>query len=220
MLTTVPFSGFYDSLHSSEVDQVIEQMFSDDNCEPNEGLSSSLQNLCNYRQVYVNYAKCYVEAFAEEFKISSLKFDELNSPREYNFTTDRIFAEISLEDADRIRSETSAAGLAKQAHDQFTGRDGFASFYDADVNTWGPLSTWDHNQVGVLLQAYVREQVGAFDEFDIWAEYGLMDAAFSNGNLDNWITEATPGIDRLFKIYNYLQARAARHNSTTQKDAS
>lgn len=57
-------------------------------------------------------------------------------------------------------------------------------------------------------------------DFDMWSEYGLMDPAFSNGKLETWICEATPGINRLYKIYNYLQARAARHNPSTQKDPS
>lgn len=135
MLTTIPFSGFYDSLHSGAVDQAIEQMFANDRGVPNKGLISALQSRCRYQQVYVNYAKFYVEAFANKFKITSLKFDELSSPREYNFTTDRIFAGISLEDARRIHSETSTAALAKLSHDEFTSRDGFASFYDADVST-------------------------------------------------------------------------------------
>ena len=210
MLTTVPFSGFYDSLHSSEVDQAIEQMFSDDSGEPNEGLSEVLQRQCDYRQVFTRYAKSYVEAFAAEFKLTSLAFDELNSPSEYNFTTDRVFANISLDDARRIYSETSAAALAQLAHDKFTSRDGFASFYDADVSTWGALETWDHNQVGVLLQAYAKEQASGADGFDQWAEYNLMEGAYNNGYLDNWISDATPDIDRLYKIHDYLQKRDAR----------
>ena len=30
MLTTVPFSGFYESLHDSQIDDCLERMFADD----------------------------------------------------------------------------------------------------------------------------------------------------------------------------------------------
>ena len=37
-----------------------------------------------------------------------------------------------------------------------------------------------------------------------------MEGAFNNGYLDNWISDATPDIDRLYKIHDYLQKRDAR----------
>ena len=210
MLTTLPFSGFYESLHSDSIDQAVERMFSDDSGTTNDGLYAALLKLCRYPQLYANYAKHYVEAFAEEFDIASLTFEELTSPKEYNFTTNRIFVQISSEDVQRFRVKAPEAALAQAAKDQFTSRDGFASFYSPDVNTWPPLEQWDHNQVGVLLQAYAKEQASGADGFDQWAEYNLMEGAFNNGYLDNWISDATPDIDRLYKIHDYLQKRDAR----------
>lgn len=210
MLTTLPFSGFYDSLHSSEVDNAEEQMFSDESGDANAGLNEALFNICDYQKVYEAYARDYAESFAHEFKLKSLRFDELNSPREYNFTTDRIFANISRADVRWLRANTTPLGLAREAEEQLTSRDGFSSFYNPNVATWGPLDQWDHNLVGVLLRAHVDETVNNSDGFDSYEELNLMEGARSNGYIEEWISDASPGIERLYNILEYLQKRAER----------
>ena len=204
MLTTIPFCGFYDSLHDSMLDDAVESMMSDENGSPYEGLVYRVQMDCNWKPVHQKYAEEYCVNFGNEFKIDSLKFDELSSPREYNFTTDRIFATISVEDVARIASETDWDEFAELAKEKFTSRDGFSSFYNPDYKTWGPVETWDHNQVGTLIELFVGE------DFDHYREYDLMESDRGNGDIENWIYDNTPNIERLYKIGEYLRTREAR----------
>lgn len=208
MLTTIPFSGFYHSLHDSSLDDALDQMFSDHatGCTVNHKLRDRAFEACQWGLVHANYAGAYAKALAAEFKIA-LTFEALKSPREYNFETDRIFCEIGLDEVKRLRAETSEKPFRDLARARFTSRSGFISFYSPDVDEWGAIETWDLNQVGTLLEAYIEEQHG--DRFDQQAELDLMESAMANGRLDEWIIQATPGIGRLFTIHDYLQERAA-----------
>jgi len=210
-LVTLPFSGFYNSLHDSEIDSTIEQMFSDRDtgCERNEGLESALFVKCDFRQVHENYARAYAEAFGQEFEVAGLKFESMSSPKYYNFETDRIFATVTKKELARIYRKVSRADLAALVAEKFTSRSGFISFYPADLAEWGPVNTWDHNQYGTLLEALARQE-SRTGEFDQYAEHSLCEDFRGNGHLDSWIAEATPGIERLYKVHDYLETRAAR----------
>jgi hypothetical protein len=206
MITTIPFSGFYCTLHESALDDAIEQMFSTDGCVVNNGLADRAQFECSWGDVRKAYAKEYAEQFSREFDIP-LEFDSMESPKYYNFTTDRIFCRVPLEVCIRLESELPDNALADQARDMFTSRDGFSSFYSPDIDEWGDIAEWDHNQIGCLIEAYVLHQNPDFDQY---AEYALMDDAQCNGVVWNWIDESTPNMGRLHKVFNYLEQRAKR----------
>lgn len=208
MLTTIPFSGFYCSLHESALDNALEQMFLDraSGCYAYNGLIDRAQNACNWQDVMREYAKEYAEQFSREFNIP-LEFNSLESPRFYNFTTDRIFCRVPLEVCTRLESELPDNALADQAREMFTSRDGFTSFYSADIDEWGDIAEWDHNQIGCLIAAYIAH---VDPDFDGHTEYALMEDAQCNGNVWGWIEESTPSISRLYKVWNYLNDRAER----------
>ncbi len=204
----IPFSGFYESLHASAIDNAIEQLFSDDSGDANTGLSNRLYNQCDFSTVRREYAKDYAKQFATEFELPSLTFKLLSSPREYNFTTDRIICEVSDDDIDKMLAKTPAEVFKKHAVKTFTSRDGFHSFYSPDIADWRALAEWDHNQLGCLLEAYVEHT--AQTDFDQYAESALMEDANCNGDIDNWITNNTDGIERLYKVHDYLRTRNER----------
>lgn len=206
MLTTIPFSGFYCTPHESALDDAVEQMFSTDGCVINHGLVDRTQFECRWQGVMQAYAKEYAEQFSREFDIP-LEFDSMESPKYYNFTTDRIFCRVPLDVCTRLESELPHNALADQARDMFTSRDGFISFYSADIDEWGDIAEWDHNQIGCLITAYVAHKNPDFDQY---AEYALMDDAQCNGNVWGWIESGTPSISRLYKVWNYLNERAER----------
>jgi hypothetical protein len=209
--TTIPFSGFYESLHDSELDQALEMAFSDDSGTPNAGLLARAWDGVNWRYVHEEYAKEYCKAFASEFQIKSLTFEETHSPREYNFTTDRIFAFISLEDVRSILAKVDPVKLAEKVRECFTSRDGFSSFYSADVDDWGDVETWDHNQTGTLMQTFADQETRNHEAFDQWAEFELMEDARGNGHMDNWIFGSNPEkLNRLDRIGRYLRDRSER----------
>lgn len=204
----LPFSGFYCSLHDSAIDDAIAQLLSDDQGMPlSDQLSSRFVDACDYRYAFWQYAAHYAQQFAEEFTLASLKFNRLDSPREYNFETDRIFCDISSEDIDKMKQSTLAATLAKVAARRHTSRDGFHSFYSPDTADWpSDVHTWDVVQLSTLLEAYVEK---IFGDFDRWAELDLMEYALCNGKLDDWVTHA-PKAARLAGIASYLRSRRAR----------
>lgn len=180
MLTTVPFSGFYNSLHDAQLNQALEQMFSATGCQVNSRLFNEAFNAVDWGFVHVSYARAYVDAFAEEFGVK-LSFESLRSPKEYNFTTDLVFAEISEDEVRRLFDEADKSLLTAITKEQFTSRPGFISFYSPDWSTWGDVLEWDHNQVGALLLALVGE------EFDQWAEFYLMSSAYDR--IEDWLSE-------------------------------
>ena len=111
------------------------------------------------------------------------------SPREYNFTTDRIFIKLPAKEIRRIHKATEPEVLAEVAAEEFTSRSGFISFYSPDVESWGPLKTWDHNQRYCLLTAYARQEEPGFAEASLVEDYNC------NGDIDNWLLN-TPGAVR------------------------
>lgn len=207
MLTTIPFSGFYYSLHDSAIDSALESVFSDDSGNVRQEIMHHVFDATDWRTVHNAYAAEYAATFAHEFKLP-LQFESMKSPREYNFSTDIIYCTISAADAARLFAACDKTILDKIARETFASRDGFMSFYEPDFTEWGDIPTWDHNQLGVLIRAHVTEQNPDFDQ---WAEFDLMENAQCNGVIDNWIFESNPEkLNRLANINRYLNKREGR----------
>jgi len=204
LLTTLPFAGFYGSQHDAELDYAMEAMFCDDQGDPNPGLTERVSGACQWSGVHRAYAKEFAETFCEEVGIHAARFESMDSPKFYNFETDRLFVELPLEEAQRMMRETSTDSLDQVAGERHTSRSGFISFYSPDWRTWGDVTGWDHNQLQTLVEAYVRDTQGELEEA------GLMESARGNGWLEEWIADNTPGIERLYRVHDYLRAREAR----------
>lgn len=207
METTVPFSGFYYSVHDQEIDSCLEQYFSDDCGECiSPVLFQRALDQADWTAIHNDYARQYVEGFSEEFEVK-LSYKLMVSPREYNFTTDRLFAEIELSEVKRLFNLVPREVLEKAIKANFTSYDGFISYYSNDLNDWpSDLSEWDHNQVGTLISAYVST---IEPEFNQWKEFDLLGDPvheFVNELFDKHIE----GIDKLNKIYCYLREREER----------
>lgn len=200
--TTIPFSGFYSSLHDDALTDAVQQMFSDlgSGCTINDGLADRAISEVDWRRVHSVYAKEYCGDFADYFEIK-LEFDELVSPREYNFTTDRIFAKMTTETLLDIRKRVDEKVLRQAIHDRHTSYDGFYSFYSNTLESWPEdVTEWDANQVGTLVWALV---LTVEPEWDCWKEHSLTDDWSGNGLLDNWLCDDGK-LDRLLKVHEYL----------------
>lgn len=211
MITTIPFSGFYESLHSSAFDYALDQIFSDSatGCAINETLKWKAYDCIDWREAHKAYAKEYAESFAHEFGIDSLKFESLSSPKEYNFTTDRIFCIIEYADLCRIMAGFDLQSFGEYVREKFTSRDGFISFYDADLSSWGKVESWDHNQCGTALEFYAMQQNSG--EFDYYQEWAFMENAQSNGVFDSILYDAGGAeFSRLVRLHCYIDERENR----------
>lgn len=194
MKTTIPFAGFYESMHSANIERAEEQL-----CTPYDSVFTDPEVLeafstaCNYRKVYLEYAKAYSEELGEKAGIK-WKFERMDSPREYNFSTDRIFCDITQAEVKRLFKAVSRDYLEGWVKDTFTSRSGFTSFYSADLAEWGDVKTWDHNQVGCLVEAYIDEIAQLDGEF---ISYDLMSDYLCNGYLESWLCAATPNHEEI-----------------------
>lgn len=117
-----------------------------------------------YRKAYFSTARdavtrAWLRVFNEATGLS-LELEALDSPKEYNHTTDRIFAYISDKDIKRLETNRTLypASFEEALRSMFTGYDGFIPFYSndpQDVEWQTPVQTWDHNQLQALLRAFV-----------------------------------------------------------------
>lgn len=171
MEARIPFNGFYESTWSFELDCIEEQEAEQLASEEYEGFEASeIQEIifrrADYSAMYSDIAAEYVKAFQswleDEWNIGiELRFNALTSPREYNFETDRLFVEVT---ANRMRALMEAVGhrrIATAARKLFTSRSGFISFYNPNIDMWGELESWDHNQLYAIFVAAAGDDYSA-----------------------------------------------------------
>ena len=109
------FGGFYHSEHSGTIENNIEAY----DYEWDE---------IDYKKTHLNYCNSYLNKLSEELEIN-LKFIQLDSPREYNFTTDKILCSISNKDFNILLDAYDTKELFNYIEEHSKSRDGFSSFY-------------------------------------------------------------------------------------------
>lgn len=190
--STLPFSGFYYTIWSDQLEREEEQQAEWmqekwPSLETDE-IREVLMDHADYPAQCAAVAKAYVDAFEnrinEEFDLGiTLSFKEMTSPREYSFTTDRIFVEVSREDLVRLYRVVGRKRVAEKARERFTSRSGFISFYSPDIGDWGRLREWDYNQVGTIFEAAVGMLDGDWELSLCYAIDEKISAAYSD-NVD------------------------------------
>lgn len=176
MEARIPFGGFYESMWSQGIDNEEEQQaerLAEEPGVPIDQVNELLFRYTKYHEAYLEIAIEYVPAFVDRLNGElglklEMTYKEMTSPREYNFETDKIFVEISYPDVLRLARKVGRKALRKAAKEMFTSRDGFSSFYNPDISTWGPMRTWDYNQLYALMQA--AADTISRDDFD-WVIY-------------------------------------------------
>lgn len=175
----IPFAGTYNSIWSDLVDSAEEQSL--DWMAEEGGLTEEnqarfadyLRINIKYMPIFHNLAREYAEAYLAlisdrvEFPVKG-DFVEMTSPREYNFTTDRILCRVELDALLKILELPEVKErLPEMMVQQHKSRDGFHSFYSHEmgVGEWAlPPSEWDHNQWHTVLLCL--EYAG--DDMDIY----------------------------------------------------
>lgn len=170
------FPGFYYSALNTMLDSAEENL-----CEwlatehpdfapytPSE-IAEAITQTTTYRAAFEHVTRDYAEAFARHLDAASgralgIEYESMDSPREYNFTTDRCYVLLPMASAQHMLDATRSTTLGETIKSQFTARDGYIPFYSSDLEAWleKPLAEWDHNEAGTLLRAYVDAlEVGA-----------------------------------------------------------
>jgi len=108
------FGGFYHSEHLETIENNIDSYGYD-------------WEEVDYQKTYLNYCKAYLNRLSEELEID-LTFISLDSPKYYNFTTDKIFCSLSNKDFKSLLSTYDTKELFNYIDEQSKSRDGFSSF--------------------------------------------------------------------------------------------
>lgn len=216
----IPFAGFYGSHYDAMLDDELERMCeyratesdheTDESAYP-ESLrldESELNNLAwghaNWAIAHEKIARDYVEQFgdliANEFRVAGnpLSFSLMTSPREYNFQTDRLFADMPLALAYLMFRESRAEShetLNRLIAERFTSRSGFISHYPNSLTAWdNDLRDWDHNQLGTLLLAWLEIRRVDWEESLMYSilenGYEYFSECFDYAAMDSDVTEA------------------------------
>lgn len=121
------FGGFYESLHSGNVDSMIDSYFDEE---------FYYSDKIDYSLIFKEYSKKYIDFLNEYMKDNfdldiKMVFTGLDSPREYNFKTDEIIVSIEDEAVNKIialfsKNEECISFIDEESKS----RDGFISFYD------------------------------------------------------------------------------------------
>ena len=109
------FGGFYHSEHSENIDS------------QEESYGYNWEEI-DYKKTHLNYCDSYLNRLSEELEID-LIFIQLDSPREYNFTTDKILCSISENDFNTLLDVYDTKELFDNIEEHSKSRDGFSSFY-------------------------------------------------------------------------------------------
>lgn len=166
-LELVGFCGFYETLLGEYIDNGLNYDL--------ENLHDSLSKLkvnefdcwwdLDYKQYMKDVADLAMDRFIELGNenlediitlVPTGKVAEVFSPREYNFTTDRIFKQVKITEQDYYKLVDFLLGkkeLAKQVFENhFTSYDGFSSFYPNTLDYWLNL---DWNSLTNLQFSYI-----------------------------------------------------------------
>ena len=139
------FGGFYHSEHSDYIDRL------------EEALGIDWEQI-DYKKTHINYCKEYLNKLNFELEID-LTFIELNSPREYNFTTDKIFCSISENDFKVLLSTYDTEELFNYIEEHSKSRDGFSSFYSGYAEV--------KKEKDIFLQ-YLFNYILQYEEYDFY----------------------------------------------------
>lgn len=175
-----------------------------------EAYGDALRDATNYSAAYEKLARDYVDAFSmqagealgisaresvrfwswqekrhirERREVASLRltFSGMESPREYNFETDRVFANVPASVIRKlwaISREDDHATLTRVALERHSSRSGFISGYRNDWRSWGQVSTWDHNQLETLLIAACEARGFDWEDSDLSIYYDVCEGSY------------------------------------------
>ena len=176
--STIPFDGFYESFISADIDHQIGQQIEWD-CDIYDLNESEEEILYNnylsvntsyfYNQIAEDYTNFYIDALNERLKGFTLKatYKCFTSPREYNFSTDRIFIEIEENHAiDFIKYiiKNYKKELEEKIKDRFTSRSGFISNYKNSLDLWiDDYSEWDCNMIGTCFELFDFDELHFYE---------------------------------------------------------
>ena len=157
------FPGFYDSILTMALDDA-ERMEAENLHEKHPELDAELiaarmYDHSDYGKGFDAITRASVDWLNHVLEDTGIElaYDSMESPREYNFTTDALY--VAVNDPKLLLLRTRPSNLDAVIKEHFASGPGFHSFYSNDPDAWRekPLDEWDHNELGALLTACLRQ---------------------------------------------------------------
>lgn len=113
------------------------------------------------KDVSIEFCKVVQEKLSEILNTQvSIEFQEIHSPKEYNFTTDSVNCLITV-DPELILTycKEHLTKFKKYLRDHYKSCDGFISFYSYDSEDWMDKEEWGHHKCGSILQFILMNEI-------------------------------------------------------------
>lgn len=193
----LPFAGFHEeAVDGKEISSQTAWLFADS--KDNPGAYTDLEERfwdevkVNWEGVKRQYSALYVDCLAgclarsmRMQAMDSMRFLGLEPAGFADRHNDRLFATMAVSDLKRLRARVTPYDLDKHAQAQSDEDEEFNNAYGDKPDAWGALDTWDQNQLGCLVKAYIAEHE-IMEEFNEDFAHWLME----EGRLvHDWIRE-------------------------------
>ena len=111
----IDFGGFYESIHTHYIDTYIDDL-------------NINWEYVDYKKTYENYSKCFVDYLNFSLNMK-LKYVELDSPKYYNYTTDKIIVSINeIDKYNLIQKYRNDNEFVEWVNEASASKSGFISF--------------------------------------------------------------------------------------------
>lgn len=162
------FEGFYNSyLDLSENIEVGEGEEFSMNEEQFDEIDWKATNN-NVAKFYLEYIKDELKDFFNEIGIISLDFVKVDSPKYYNYSTDKLVCNIIV-NKNKFLTELQKCDFEvweQFLNDNFTSYDGFISFYPNDPNEWTELIAEKFDTDNVIIETLLQFYLEQSEEFE------------------------------------------------------
>ena len=131
----------------------------------------------NVSKFYLNYFKDELKDFFNEIGIINLDFVKVDSPKYYNYSTDKLVCNIQIDKnvfVHELRKYNFVA-WRQFLKNNFTSYDGFISFYPNDPNEWAELITEKFEDDNVIIETLLQFYLEQSEEFR-----GIKENLFTN----------------------------------------
>lgn len=121
----------------------------------------------NVSKFYLEYIKDRLKDFFNEIGIINLDFVKVDSPKYYNYSTDKLVCNIEV-NKNKFITELQKYNFEvweQFLKDNFTSYDGFISFYPNDPNEWTELIEEKFDTDNVIIEALLQFYLEQNEEF-------------------------------------------------------
>lgn len=149
----IDFGGFYYSIHSDILDIQIDYFEID-------------KDNVNYKETCNSYCNEFINSLNDMLELN-LKFVKIDSPKFYNFTTDKIEAEINENDFNKLKDTyLNSNKFMDYVNENSKSYDGFISFYNGFNEVVKEDEILLQYMFDYILKEYADEIVNYISEMD------------------------------------------------------